>query len=72
MFDVTGGEYADTGFTTLIAGTEEEHGPFATEDEALKVWKTRAMAKIDNCHHRLNVVRRDSGRAVSEALEAAD
>ncbi len=35
MFYVTGGEYTDTSFKTLIAGTEEEYGPFASEDEAL-------------------------------------
>lgn len=72
MFYVTGGEYTDTSFKTLIAGTEEEYGPFASEDEALRVWKTQAMAKIDNCHHRLTVVRRDGARVAAQGAEAAD
>jgi hypothetical protein len=63
MFYVVGGVYTDMDFKTVVPGTEEEYGPFRTEDEAVKAWKAHAMAKIDNCFHRLSVVQREGERA---------
>ncbi|HYM02545.1 MAG TPA: DUF4170 domain-containing protein [Stellaceae bacterium] len=61
---ITGGEYADTSFKTLAPGVREErHGPFATYDEAYKVWEARARATIDHALVRFRIVEENQGRA---------
>jgi hypothetical protein len=57
---VVGGEYADARFAEIAPGaTEERHGPFATYDEAHKVWSGRAWATVDNALMRFRVVTDD-------------
>ncbi len=54
---VVGGEYKDTTFRELIPGkTEERLGPFASYEEAHKVWATRAWATVDNALMRFRIV----------------
>ena len=57
---VVGGEYADARFAEIAPSeTEERHGPFATYEEALKVWSGRAWATVDNALIRFRVVSDD-------------
>jgi hypothetical protein len=57
---VVGGEYSDARFAEFAPGTtEERHGPFATYDEAHKVWSERAWATVDNALMRFRVVSED-------------
>ena len=51
MYYVVGGEYTDTDFSTLVAGTEERHGPLP-EVEANELWKGLSMRHIDACLRR--------------------
>ena len=54
---VVGGHYTDTAFTTVVAGTEEEHiGPFASYDEAKAAWQAKAWATVDNCNFRFRII----------------
>lgn len=53
---VWGGVFTDTGFGTLVAGTEELHGPFHSEAEANRAWQERMRRKIDIATHRLFVM----------------
>lgn len=52
-FYIIGGIHTDTTFTEIVPGTEEEYGPFATRDEAVKVWRGKMGWKVDTCEHRL-------------------
>ena len=51
LYYVGGGEYTDTDFRTLVAGTEERHGPLPA-DEANELWKGLSMRHIDACLRR--------------------
>lgn len=57
MYMVYGGEYVDTQFEELIPTTEEEYGPFDTYEEALSKWRSRMGWNVDNCHHRLFILK---------------
>ena len=62
QFWVIGGEYADATFTDLAAGQREERlGPFATYEEAHKVWAARAWATVDNALMRFRILRETAG-----------
>ena len=57
---VVGGEYRDATFTEMAPGAQKERlGPFATYEEAYKVWATRAWATVDHALIRFRVVRDD-------------
>jgi hypothetical protein len=54
---VVGGEYTDTAFTNVVAGTEEEHiGPFDTYEDAKGVWQTKAWSTVDTATRRYRIV----------------
>ena len=54
---VVGGEYKDASFSELVPGKKEERqGPFATYEEAHKVWAERAWATVDDAMMRFRVV----------------
>ena len=54
---VVGGEYTDTDFSHVVAGTEEEHlGPFDSYKAAHQAWAARAWATVDNAHKRYCIV----------------
>jgi hypothetical protein len=53
-YRIHGGQYKNPNdYSTLITGTEEEHGTYKTYDAAYKAWRDPAMRGIDNYHHRL-------------------
>jgi hypothetical protein len=54
---VWGGIFRDTSFSELEAGTEELHGPFASMQDAEKVWLERMRRMVDIASHRLFVLR---------------
>jgi hypothetical protein len=62
MYYVTGGEYVDTLFQTLMTGTNETYGPYDHYGTAFKVWRSRTQANVDNCHHRLFIKQSESER----------
>jgi hypothetical protein len=70
---VVGGEYKDARFAELAPGTSEErHGPFATYEEAHKVWSGRAWATVDNALVRFRVIAEDeSGKPAAPEGHAA-
>jgi hypothetical protein len=54
---VVGGEYGDASFTELAPGASQERlGPFATYEEAHKVWGARAWATVDSALTRFRIV----------------
>jgi hypothetical protein len=62
---VVGGEYADATFTVPAAGkTLDRLGPFATQEEAQKVWAGRAWATVDDamCRYRIEIEQATDGR----------
>jgi hypothetical protein len=61
---VVGGEYRDATFTEMAPGAQPERlGPFATYEEAHKVWASRAWATVDNALMRFRIVRDDETTA---------
>jgi hypothetical protein len=66
-FWVEGGEHTDATFAGLAAGKGERHGPFASYEEARKVWQARTMATIDNALARFKVVVGDGPSLAPEA-----
>jgi len=56
-FWVIGGEYTDTGFQTVVAGTTEERlGPFTTYKDAHAAWQARSWATVDTATRRYRIV----------------
>lgn len=54
---VVGGVYSDTSFDEFAGdGREEAHGPFERYQDAVKEWRQRAWASVDNCHARYRIV----------------
>ncbi len=59
---VVGGEYRDATFTEMAPGAQQERlGPFASYDEAHKIWAARAWATVDNALMRFRIVRDEEG-----------
>ncbi len=50
---VSGGEFTNTDFQTVIPNTAERYGPFDTYEQALKEWRERTWARVDTCCHRV-------------------
>jgi cobyrinic acid a,c-diamide synthase len=64
---VVGGEYTDTAFEQVVAGTTEERlGPFDAYKAAHDAWQARAWATVDNAHKRYRIVEE---RAASAPLK---
>ncbi len=60
LFNVIGGEYADTSFTALVEGVvAERYGPMPRV-EAMALWRSLSAKSVDNCMVRYYV------RAVEE------
>ena len=56
---VVGGAYADTRFTELAGGGEEERiGPFASYEEAKRAWQQKAWGTVDDAHVRYRIEKR--------------
>jgi hypothetical protein len=54
---VVGGEYRDATFTEMAPGAQMERlGPFASYEEAYKIWASRAWATVDNALMRFRIV----------------
>jgi hypothetical protein len=51
---VIGGEFQDTSFRTLD-GPALAHGPYASYDEALRVWRERSDATRSQAHVRYTI-----------------
>jgi len=52
---IVGGEYTDTRFNDLVAGTECVVGPFNDRSRALDEWKRLATETRSNCHARFTI-----------------
>ena len=58
---VVGGEYTDTKFDTMAPGkAPERYGPFASYQDAMTEWKTRAWATVDHCLIRYRIVEEEA------------
>ena len=54
---VVGGEYTDTNFDKISPGkAPERYGPFASYQDAMTEWKTRAWETVDHCLIRYRIV----------------
>ena len=54
---VVGGEYADMEFKEIAPGKKpERYGPFASYQQAMREWKSRAWATVDHCMIRYRIV----------------
>ena len=57
-FWVVGGVYKSTEFQVPADGGQEERlGPFDSEDEAIAVWRAKAMETVDDAHARYRIER---------------
>lgn len=53
---VVGGVYKSTEFRVPADGGQEERlGPFDTEEEAINVWRAKAMETVDDAHARYRI-----------------
>lgn len=52
---VVGGRYRNTDFTEIESGTEIRLGPFEDYACALKEWRARSMAEVDDAHVRYRI-----------------
>jgi hypothetical protein len=57
---VIGGLYRDTGFDTLVEGTERLFGPFPSRDEATQAWRQLAEATRSSCLTRFSIAEEPS------------
>lgn len=56
-FWVVGGRYRDTDFIEIESGGEKRFGPYQDYACALKEWRARSMAEIDDAHVRYRIER---------------
>ncbi|MFO0995679.1 MAG: DUF4170 domain-containing protein [Alphaproteobacteria bacterium] len=62
-FWVVGGEYEDTSFSRIFGGGNEQRiGPYKTYDEAMAVWRSKAMETVDNANVRFHI-EKEGGKA---------
>lgn len=59
QYYVVGAEYLDVRHTQVKPGTAEKYGPFATYDEAVRKWRERAVATIDDYYIKFTIVSED-------------
>lgn len=52
---IIGGEYTDTEFRQLVAGTERVIGPYPSREAALPVWRELADRTKANCCARYTI-----------------
>jgi hypothetical protein len=62
-FWIIGGEFRDTSFAELVAGTERLLGPYANRDAALRAWRGLADETKSLCTARFTVVAEAGTRA---------
>ncbi len=62
---VVGAEYLDVRHTQVKPGTAEKHGPFVSYDEAVKKWRERAVATIDDYYIKFTIVSEDGQPAAA-------
>ncbi|HEX2216685.1 MAG TPA: hypothetical protein VHG27_08360 [Xanthobacteraceae bacterium] len=65
---VVGGEFRSLNFHTLVHGTQQVQGPFATRQQAEQAWREVSEASRHECNVRFTIVR-DASRA--EGVAAA-
>jgi hypothetical protein len=63
---VVGGEFRSLNFHSLVEGTQEIRGPFATRSDAETAWQDVSVSHRHKCNYRFTIVR-DSGRLESAA-----
>lgn len=57
-FWVVGGVYKSTEFQVTAEGSHEERlGPFDSEEDAIVVWRAKAMETVDDAHARFRIER---------------
>lgn len=56
-FWVVGGRYRNTDFAEVECGEEKRLGPYEDYECALKEWRARSMAEIDDAHVRYRIER---------------
>ncbi len=62
---VIGGEFRDTGFTELVAGTERVFGPYPDREQALRAWRNLATETRSMCLARFMVVHEGASAAAA-------
>ncbi len=57
VYTVTGGVFTNTNFDEIISA--EVYGPFDEYREAFDVWQSNSRKNIDNCSHRLYIMKEE-------------
>ncbi len=58
---IVGGEFKATDFTDLApGGREQPFGPYGSYVEAKKAWARVSWSKVDHCHVRYFIVKREN------------
>lgn len=62
---IVGGQYQATDFADLAPdGEEQSLGPFGSYLEAKKAWARLSWTKVDNCHVRYFIVKRETADGI--------
>ena len=64
-FWIIGGEFRDTSFAELVAGTERLLGPYMSREQALTAWRGLADETRSLCTARFTVVAEAGQRAAT-------
>ena len=64
---VVGGEFTDTSWQGL-RGQPQIEGPFDNYADALSAWRAGTAQNVDDCHHRLFILRASDVTAFAESL----
>ena len=57
VYTVTGGEFTNTNFDDIVHA--EVYGPYEKYSEAYAVWESNSRKNIDNCLHRLYLIKEE-------------
>ena len=52
---IIGGEYTDTAFSRIVAGTERVLGPYPSREAAMPIWRELADETRANCCARYTI-----------------
>lgn len=71
LYWVIGGEYDNTDFRRVVAGTSEVLGPFSYQDEATLAWRERSRATSHRALVRYVIVSNSNSGTAAEIRHAS-
>jgi len=64
---VVGGEFGSLNFHTLVHGTQQVQGPFASREAAQQAWRALSEENRHRCNVRFTIVRNAPGTEAAAA-----